>query len=295
MDDWSDQFQAEPLSLHFTDNEYMTYLADAEWSKDETLYFMDLCERFDLRWFVIHDRYDFEGIKRPIEDLKDRYISIQKKMTRIRQFSSDSNLNKQFDFNKNKEIERKRQLETLQYRSQEQLEYEEFLIIESKKVKQMKSQLEEERELLLKLLCGTVDQFGNLVSPITMLHRPLNGTGSDLKSIDNLNVDLVDGYRKERMAGLYLRGQRLLPIKSTLIRQVEKTLTDYGIPLKPKVPTKKVCEIFEELRSNVCTLVELRKSLEKIENEMKINKSGNPPTPLHKISDSRRKSRLMDN
>lgn len=44
---------------------------DPSWSKEETDYLLGLCEQFDLRFPVIHDRYSFpKGPLRSIEDLK---------------------------------------------------------------------------------------------------------------------------------------------------------------------------------------------------------------------------------
>lgn len=38
---------------------------------------MDLCQRFDLRFIVIHDRWDRAAFRdRSVEDLKERYYGI---------------------------------------------------------------------------------------------------------------------------------------------------------------------------------------------------------------------------
>ena len=57
--------------------------ASAGWSKAETDYLFDLCERFDLRFFVVGDRYAFPGGPpggRSLEDLKHRYYSVARKL-----------------------------------------------------------------------------------------------------------------------------------------------------------------------------------------------------------------------
>lgn len=65
----------------FDDNEYNTLLKglNKSWSKEETLYLWDLCELYDLKFIVIHDRYD-KKYQRTIEELKDRYYTIAKKL-----------------------------------------------------------------------------------------------------------------------------------------------------------------------------------------------------------------------
>ncbi|KAG0050673.1 hypothetical protein BGZ83_004539 [Gryganskiella cystojenkinii] len=43
----------------FTPEEYKTHLVDPDWTLEETNYLWDLCRRFDLRWVVIQDRYEW--------------------------------------------------------------------------------------------------------------------------------------------------------------------------------------------------------------------------------------------
>ena len=60
----------------FTDAEYNNHLTAESWTRDETNHLLDLCSRFDLRFPVIHDRWDRSIYKSPrsIEDLKERYF-----------------------------------------------------------------------------------------------------------------------------------------------------------------------------------------------------------------------------
>ncbi|KAF9292543.1 swr complex subunit [Mortierella alpina] len=45
--------------IDFTESDYTNHLQDSDWSYDETKYLWDLCRRFDLRWVVIQDRYEW--------------------------------------------------------------------------------------------------------------------------------------------------------------------------------------------------------------------------------------------
>ncbi|KAF9575522.1 swr complex subunit [Mortierella alpina] len=45
--------------IDFTQSDYTTHLQDSDWSYEETKYLWDLCRRFDLRWVVIQDRYEW--------------------------------------------------------------------------------------------------------------------------------------------------------------------------------------------------------------------------------------------
>ncbi|KAG2290481.1 hypothetical protein Bca52824_050085 [Brassica carinata] len=58
--------------LKYTDDEYENHLTDPVWTKEETDPLFELCERFDLRFTVIADRFP---LSRTLEELKDRYYS----------------------------------------------------------------------------------------------------------------------------------------------------------------------------------------------------------------------------
>ncbi|CAN6837743.1 unnamed protein product [Brassica oleracea] len=59
--------------LKYTDDEYENHLTDPVWTKEETDQLFELCERFDLRFTVIADRFP---LSRTLEELKDRYYSV---------------------------------------------------------------------------------------------------------------------------------------------------------------------------------------------------------------------------
>ncbi|RYH05317.1 hypothetical protein EON65_45050, partial [archaeon] len=65
--------------VQYTDAEYEQLLSDPHWSKADTDKLMDLCNLYDLRWAVVHDRY--EGtVYRGVEDLMARYYSVLQKI-----------------------------------------------------------------------------------------------------------------------------------------------------------------------------------------------------------------------
>lgn len=47
----------------YSEQEYQLYLHDDAWTKAETDHLFDLARRFDLRFVVIHDRYDHQQFK----------------------------------------------------------------------------------------------------------------------------------------------------------------------------------------------------------------------------------------
>lgn len=57
-----------------------------DWSREETDYLMDLVQRFDLRWAVVIDRFNYPSpVPRTAEDLKDRYYTVARQLLTARE------------------------------------------------------------------------------------------------------------------------------------------------------------------------------------------------------------------
>lgn len=135
----------------YSEQEYQMCLHDDGWTKAETDHLFDLCKRFDLRFIVIHDRYDHQQFrKRSVEDLKERYYSICAKLTKIRApTGADPKLSV---FDAGHERRRKEQLERLYNRTPEQVAEEEYLIQELRKIEMRKKEREKKTQDLQKLI-----------------------------------------------------------------------------------------------------------------------------------------------
>lgn len=50
----------------YSSDEYLSHLRDesGNWSREETDYLFNLCHEYDLRWFVIKDRWNFDNLER---------------------------------------------------------------------------------------------------------------------------------------------------------------------------------------------------------------------------------------
>lgn len=48
------------------------------WTREETDYLMELCDKYDLRFILVQDRWDRDRFKveRSVEDIKERYYMI---------------------------------------------------------------------------------------------------------------------------------------------------------------------------------------------------------------------------
>lgn len=77
--------------MEYSQYEYDQHLVDPNWSAHETQYLFDLLRSFDLRFVVAADRYDYMGPKgegpvkkRSVEEMKDRYYTICRRLVRTR-------------------------------------------------------------------------------------------------------------------------------------------------------------------------------------------------------------------
>lgn len=80
-----DIFNFQQVSIpSYSESEYNQYLKSEDWSQAETDHLMDLCQRFDLRFIVIHDRWDRAAFRdRSVEDLKERYYGICATLSKV--------------------------------------------------------------------------------------------------------------------------------------------------------------------------------------------------------------------
>lgn len=112
----------------YTDAEYESYFKTALWTRAETEYLFEMCNNFDLRFIVISDRWrPPEGsIKetRTVEELKDRYYTIQRGLLPLRKVSeedSSQSILLKHPYDPLREAERKRQEEESTNRTEEEL------------------------------------------------------------------------------------------------------------------------------------------------------------------------------
>ncbi|KAJ2746207.1 swr complex subunit [Coemansia sp. BCRC 34301] len=167
------RYNVQAKTCQYTDEEYDKCIEpiDKDWTRAETDYLLHLCQLFDLRFIVVHDRYythpdcsqSSVAPNRTLEDIKDRYYSVYRALTQLRagEDSEDPDdlplqaTNKLADdlallrFDKFKERERKQYLEALFTRSKDEIEEEEILIAEARRIEANERRLVHEREMLL--------------------------------------------------------------------------------------------------------------------------------------------------
>jgi DNA methyltransferase 1-associated protein 1 len=79
-----DELNIKSDMLMYTDDEYNLFIQqmDSNWNRTETNELFSLCERFDLRFHVIADR--FSDKSKTVQELKKRYFSIAKAIAEYR-------------------------------------------------------------------------------------------------------------------------------------------------------------------------------------------------------------------
>lgn len=152
------KFNKQTQIIKYTDAEYAQHLNnDESWTKAETDYLFELCKRYDLRFFIIHDRWDSSlfpsGKNRSIDELKDRYYKCVGIMQKVKH-GDDAQI---YVFDLEHEQKRREQLEKLFNRTKEQVEEESYLIEELKKIEIRKKERERKQQDVNKLLTAVVE------------------------------------------------------------------------------------------------------------------------------------------
>jgi len=303
----------------YSQDEYNRLLEDSEWTKEETDYLFDTVREYDLRWFIIHDRYEYpHGPERSLEDLKERYYSVCRKLVRNRPWPGDeaskSQLLNSFQFDKEREVTRKKYLASLASRTPAQIAEEEALFIEVKRLEQTERRFKKDREELLRTLAGVesgleglaVDDDGPMGNGELLKKKkkhgsdwepmsagpsvislgtpvPKKGQQSTKSSVPSPEEDILHCIHrtsapvpnnlpvtKNAHTPVYLRSVKIpVPKPAGLAPKVIAILAELGINhLKLVMPTKENCERLESLLDAASALVDLKRAVDRVEQEI---------------------------
>ncbi|TFK55422.1 hypothetical protein OE88DRAFT_1651733 [Heliocybe sulcata] len=316
------KYNVESNIYTYSQDEYNRLLEDSEWTKEETDYLFNIVREYDLRWFVIHDRYEFSGgPERSLEDLKDRYYSVCRKLVRSRPWPGDeaskSQLLNSLQFDKEREVTRKKYLTSLASRTPAQIAEEEALFIEIKRLEQTERRFKKDREELLRTLAGVesglegvfVDDDGPMgvseskkkkkhggdwesasaASNVISLGTPVpkKGQQSTKASVPSPEEDILHCIHrtsalvpnnlpatKNAHTPVYLRSAKIpVPKPAGLAPKVTAALAELGINHQRLVmPTKENCEKLESLLDAAAALVDLKRAVDRVEQEIKTSR-----------------------
>lgn len=169
------RFNIKPNLLRYTDAEYAavghTGSAEEEgWTREETDYLWQLCEEYDLRFYIIYDRFEFTdpmtgvpGPSRSLEDIKHRFYTLTRSLLAHRtpphiMTPQETQYYNLLSFDRSRETSRKKMAETLFNRTPDEVKEEEFLLAEMKRILANQEKLLEERQDLWNRLDAPVSQ-----------------------------------------------------------------------------------------------------------------------------------------
>lgn len=286
----------------YDDKEYNMLLYCDQWTKEETDYLMEMCYKFDLRFLVIHDRWDTKRFptKRSVEDLKERYYFVYNQLAKARAFIEAPKLK---EYDSVHERKRKQQLLNLYNRTKEEIEEEQNLMNEMKKIEQKKRERERKTQDLQKIMdaagrtapdkrsetshhahtptVGRPSGSGMRGMPgrrpgrgagrpsrdsMASLTPHLSGTAASLLEVNTVGIKFPDF----KTSGTSLRSQRLkLPtsLGTKKMKALEQMIQELGLDQFP-MPTESICQNFNELRSDLLLLYEIKVNLANTEFEI---------------------------
>ncbi|XXG79024.1 hypothetical protein AAC387_Pa09g0184 [Persea americana] len=258
--------------LKYSDEEYEKHLTDPMWTKEETDQLFDLCERFDLRFIVIADRFPSS---RSVEELKSRYYAVCKALVIARAPSSgdvsEHPLVKE-PYNITQEVERKRALSTVFSQTKQQERKDAEILAEAKRISEsrMINKGAEEPDLQVNTNVGPEGIEKSTMAIESGLHSSSVQPRATPVAPSTSTADSASIPASLRMLRVYLRTQVLDQMLQTAsssagvrtIKRVEQTLQDLEVHVKPKVPTKAVCTQYLELRKEILTLLNLQRQLQ---------------------------------
>ncbi|EPS98724.1 hypothetical protein FOMPIDRAFT_1164806 [Fomitopsis schrenkii] len=316
------KYNVQPMSYVFSHDEYTRLLEDKDWTKDETEYLFQLVRDYDSRWYIVHDRYEWEaGPERSMEDLKDRYYSVCRKLVRNRPWAGDaasrSQLLTSLTFDKEREVTRKKYIASLESRTPQQKAEEDALYIELKRLEQNERQFKRERDELLRTMLGIesglpdlpVEEDGLNSAPVDSRKRkkgqmsataepetPIASTPNVIslgqpqtkksQSAASAKYDATHCIHrtdvptstttgtKAAHTGVYLRSYKLPQPKAPSAARVAQVLGELGIShTRLVMPTRDNCAQLENLLDAATALVETKKVVDKVEQDIRIMKA----------------------
>lgn len=265
----------------FTDEQYEKFFKVANWTLEETRHLFDVCRRFDIRWPIVHDRYDREkyGL-RSMEDLKERFYAITAELALLKDPTSEP-----ICFDADHERRRKDQSIKLWNRTKEEVEEEEQLMAEMKKIEARKKERERKAQDLQKLISNidgqqaTPSVSGLCMSPALGKKKSVfrqKGGSSSANASSNATFNPVDipvpaiRFPEFKSAGAHLRSQEMkLPtnIGQKKLKNIEIVLNKCRLDLNP-MGTEAIVAAYNEFRSQVVLLQEMKTTLQNAEFEL---------------------------
>ncbi|KAL1735974.1 hypothetical protein EV714DRAFT_199715 [Schizophyllum commune] len=294
----------------------LTPTPDEQWNKEETDYLFSMLNEYDMRWYIVHDRYDYTGPKkdekqphkkRTLEDLKERYFSVCRKLIRNRNAHVDeatrSSMLSNFQFDKEREVTRRKYIESLDKRGQDALEEEEALYIEIKRLEQNERKFKKDRDELLRVLAGidsglpdviedadlsliAVDtkrskKKGTTLEPDTPTTPSASSSRPIVKPLPTDERNCITRTEpssslpstKAAHTAAYVRSYKIPVAKASMAQRVQEIMAELGLSAGRLVmPTAGNVAQMESLMDAIYVLIDAKKAVDKVEMDIKTAK-----------------------
>ena len=256
---------------NYTEVEYNRHLSDPGWTKQETDHLMDLATRFDLRFIIMADRWDSNTYTgRTVEDLKERYYNIVDKLERVHGGATGAQeQRKSFVYDADHERRRKEQLRRLYNRTTDQLEEEDMLKNELRKIEARKKEREKKTADLQKMI-AQADASSSEARKVSKKQKLVVGRSSVSRQESSAPDQTGIKWAEVKTSGVSLRSSWMkLPTSLGMKKSkaIENMCGELGLESGPPC-TEEILSEFNELRSEMVLLYELKNALTNSEFEL---------------------------
>ncbi|CAI5742535.1 unnamed protein product [Peronospora destructor] len=283
------KFNVKSETLNYTDEEYEAALAHhvdpmMKWTKEETDLLLTLCNRFDLRWFVIMDKYNINPIAKGIQRRK---VNWRKRFEQPVQLPAAATSAIQAGATPVTDLSVPRAATPgtvgvikAEPRAANTSSTPSSTVPTSAASEHYRFNIayEKQRKRQLDLTFSRTTEEEN---EIRRLNDELRGVEQQLKKV----AVKVDPKKKKELAKVPYEIKRTLPtgvilrsslltlpqqkhaLSVKLLKKLQLLMEEMGVPARP-MPTKPVCETYDKLRQDAVGLLSLRKYLKSKENEV---------------------------
>nr|XP_019050766.1 SWR1-complex protein 4 [Kwoniella bestiolae CBS 10118]OCF29696.1 SWR1-complex protein 4 [Kwoniella bestiolae CBS 10118] len=306
-----------PSVMEYSQFEYDQHLTDPDWTSHETSYLFDLLKTYDLRFIITADRYAYKGVtgtaterKRSVEEIKDRYYTICRRLVRTRT-ASDPQAQQQlihaYAFDKSREIKRKQYASELFHLTAAEIAEEEALYIEIKRMEQNERRYRADRDDLMRTVMGLdsglvefdqsnvetifgidknkkrkrADEGEPLPPPPPPKKHPKDQAAFDLAHCIYHIPPPPTNPQSSHLASkhpvhqpVHLRSTKIPPPKPTAAIRITELLNELGISAhKLVMPTRTNIEMFDSLLQAAGALIEMKRQVDRVEQELRTVKA----------------------
>ncbi|SOV74824.1 conserved Plasmodium protein, unknown function [Plasmodium sp. gorilla clade G3] len=238
---------------------------NTNWTKEETDYLFNLCEKYDCHFIIVNDVYDLK-YKRTIEEIKERFYSVTKKVMEDKfdqqiKLEETKKIKNNNDILKLKEAKAKHPLIKFTYNMQADLERKN-IIHKTYTVSKKDVMLEETTLENIKKFESKIKLELKKAADMKKLKKKFELTTEEIVPITKLPEE--DKEDKNIYSARYYFQK--LKIDISYFDKLDIYLKENNIE-KPTIYTENICFLYGVLRTDVAILLNLRKKIEKLKQE----------------------------